>query len=60
LAYVDIPKGDPKNPPTDRELENKFCSMASSVLSKLQIGRLIKLIWNLEKIEDIRKLFRIF
>jgi len=58
-AYVDIPKGDPRNPPTDEELESKFRSLASSVLSKPKIDRLIRTIWNLEKLENVRQLIRL-
>ena len=36
-AYVDRPKGDPRNPPTDRELEDKFRSLAAFVLPQRKI-----------------------
>ena len=58
-AYVDTPKGDPRNPPTDRELEDKFRSLASFVLPKAKIDRLVKTIWNLDKVENIRQLVRL-
>jgi 2-methylcitrate dehydratase PrpD len=58
-AYVDIPKGDPRNPLTDEELESKFRSLASSALSKPKVDLLIKSIWNLEKIGDVRKLMNL-
>ena len=58
-AYVDIPKGDPRNPPTDKELESKFRSLAPSVLSQPRIDRLIKTIWSLEKLGNVRQLIRL-
>lgn len=58
-AYVDIPKGDPRNPPTDKELESKFRSLAPSVLPKPKIDRLIKTIWRLEKVGNVRELIRL-
>jgi 2-methylcitrate dehydratase len=58
-AYVDTPKGDPRNPPTDQELEGKFRSLAPSVLSKPKMERLIKTIWNLEKVGNIRQVIRL-
>jgi 2-methylcitrate dehydratase PrpD len=58
-AYVDRPKGDPRNPPTDQELENKFRSLAAFVLPKPKIDRLVKTIWNLEKVGNIRQLIRL-
>jgi len=58
-AYVDTPKGDPRNPPTDEDLENKFRSLAPPVLSKPKIDSLIKTIWNLEKLGNVRQLIRL-
>ncbi len=58
-AYIDIPKGDPRNPPTDKELESKFRSLAPSVLPKPKIDRLIKTIWSLEKVGNVRELIRL-
>jgi 2-methylcitrate dehydratase PrpD len=55
-AYVDTPKGDPRNPPTDEELENKFRSLAPSVLPQSKIDRLVKAIWSLERLDDVRRL----
>jgi len=58
-AYVDRPKGDPRNPPTDQELENKFRSLAAFVLPKRRIDSLVKIIWNLEKVDNIRQVIRL-
>ena len=58
-AYVDTPKGDPRNPPTDEELESKFRSLALSVLPKPKIDRLVQVIWNLEKLGNIRQLIQL-
>jgi 2-methylcitrate dehydratase PrpD len=58
-AYVDRPKGDPRNPPTDRELEDKFRSLAAFVLPPRRIDSLVKMIWRLEKVPNIRQLIRL-
>ncbi len=58
-ASVDTPKGDPRNPPTDEELESKFRSLAPFALPKAKMERLIKTIWNLEKLGSIRELLRL-
>lgn len=58
-AYVDRPKGDPRNPPTDQELENKFRSLAAFVLPQRRIESLVKTIWRLEKVPNIRQLIRL-
>jgi 2-methylcitrate dehydratase PrpD len=58
-AYVDRPKGDPRNPPTDQELENKFRSLAAFALPKPKIDRLVKTLWKLEKVGNVRQLIRL-
>ena len=58
-AFVDRPKGDPRNPPTDRELEDKFRSLAAFVLPQRKIDSLVKTIWRLEKLPNIRELIRL-
>ena len=46
---LDYPKGDPRNPLTDAEIEEKFRALAEGVLSKKAQDKLIAAIWNLEK-----------
>jgi 2-methylcitrate dehydratase PrpD len=58
-AYVDRPKGDPRNPPTDRELEDKFRSLTAFVLPQRKIDSLVKTIWSLEKLPNMRQLVRL-
>ena len=58
-AHVEIPKGDPRNPPTDRELEDKFRSLTASALGKARMERLIETIWGLEKVGNVRQLIRL-
>jgi 2-methylcitrate dehydratase len=57
--YVDTPKGDPRNPPTDQELEDKFRSLARGVLAESKTDRLVKTVWNLEKLGNMRQLVRL-
>jgi len=58
-ASVDRPKGDPRNPPTDRELEDKFRSLAAFVLPQRKIESLVKTIWSLDKLPNMRQLVRL-
>jgi 2-methylcitrate dehydratase PrpD len=58
-AFVERPKGDPRNPPTDEELEYKFRTLAALVLPKRKIDLLVRILWNLEKVEDIRQVIRL-
>jgi 2-methylcitrate dehydratase len=53
---LDYPKGDPRNPLTDAEIEEKFRALAGGVLSAKAQDRLIDAIWNLERCESVTKL----
>jgi len=53
---LDYPKGDPRNPLTDQELEEKFAALAEGVLSSRAQQKLKDAIWNLEKIDSVSKL----
>ncbi len=55
---LDYPKGDPRNPLTDPEVEQKFDALAEGVLSKASRIRVKAAIWNLEKIESVAKLMQ--
>ena len=53
---LDYPKGDPRNPLTDSEVEEKFAALAEGVLSPSAQKKLKEAIWNLEKIGSVSKL----
>jgi 2-methylcitrate dehydratase len=53
---LDYPKGDPRNPLTDAEIEEKFAALAEGVLSAGAQKKLKDAIWNLEKITSVSKL----
>jgi len=53
---LDYPRGDPRNPLTDQELEEKFAALAEGVLSSRAQQKLKDAIWNLEKIDSVSKL----
>jgi len=53
---LDYPKGDPRNPLTDNEIEEKFAALAEGVLSKSAQQKVKDAIWNLEKIGSVSKL----
>jgi 2-methylcitrate dehydratase len=53
---LDYPKGDPRNPLSDAEIEEKFAALAEGVLSKTAQAKLKDAIWNLEKINSVTKL----
>jgi 2-methylcitrate dehydratase len=53
---LDYPKGDPRNPLTDQEIEEKFAALADGVLSVKAQVKLKDAIWNLDKVDSITKL----
>src|ERR1700746_2157383 len=53
---LDYPKGDPRNPLSDQEIDEKFRALAEGVLSAKAQDRLIDAIWNLEKCASVAKL----
>jgi 2-methylcitrate dehydratase len=55
-AQVDYPKGDPRNPLTDREVATKFEALAGPVLSSDALKRVQDIVWNLDDLESITEL----
>jgi 2-methylcitrate dehydratase len=53
---LDYPKGDPRNPLTDQEIETKFRALAERVLNKTRQNEVIDHVWNLDKAEDLTAL----
>jgi 2-methylcitrate dehydratase len=53
---LDYPKGDPRNPLSDQEIEEKFSALAEGVLSPRAQQKLKDAIWKLEKIGSVSKL----
>jgi 2-methylcitrate dehydratase len=53
---LDYPKGDPRNPLTDQEVEEKFAALAEGVLSKGAQKRVREAVWNLEHIGSVSEL----
>ena len=51
---VDYPLGHPKQPMSDREIEAKFRTLVAGKLAPARAERLIEMIWNLDKLRDVR------
>jgi 2-methylcitrate dehydratase len=56
---LDYPKGDPRNPLTDREIEEKFAALASPVMSKAAQKKIWEAVWNLENLESVSTLMKL-
>ncbi len=50
---LDYPKGDPRNPLTDVEIEGKFDALAEPVLTESGADRLKEAVWSLESQESV-------
>jgi len=53
---LDYPKGDPRNPLTDQEIEEKFTALAEGVLSPSAQQRVKDAVWNLERVGSVTEL----
>lgn len=53
VRQVDHPLGHPRRPMSDRDVEDKFRTLARGKLSRAQVSRVIELIWHLEMVKDI-------
>ena len=59
-AETSYPKGHPRNPLTDAELEDKFHGLASGVLGKEQRDRALEALRGLERVDEIGPLLAMF
>jgi len=50
---LDYPKGDPRNPLTDREVEEKFEALSDGLLTKAAQRCIVDATWNLESFSEI-------
>lgn len=53
---LDYPKGDSRNPLTDKEVEEKFAALAEGVLSAAAQKKLKNAVWNLDRIKMVTEL----
>jgi 2-methylcitrate dehydratase PrpD len=56
---VDYPKGDPRNPMTQEEVEAKFMRLALTVIKEDRVHEIIKMIDKLEVLKDITELTKL-
>jgi 2-methylcitrate dehydratase len=53
---LDFPKGDPRNPLTDSEVEEKFAALAEGVLTRAAQKKVKEAVWNLEHVDSVAEL----
>ncbi|MBP7147709.1 MAG: MmgE/PrpD family protein [Acidobacteria bacterium] len=56
---VDYPKGDPRNPLSDAEIEEKFDALADPVLTPKGRAKVKEAVWGLERLSSIGDLMRL-
>jgi 2-methylcitrate dehydratase len=56
VKALDYPKGDPRNPLSDDELEQKFDALAANALSSTARRLLIETVWNLDRLDMLAPL----
>jgi 2-methylcitrate dehydratase len=56
---LDYPKGDPRNPLTDREIEEKFAALAGPVMGKAAQKKVRDAVWSLEKLDSVGGLMKL-
>jgi 2-methylcitrate dehydratase len=58
-VHVTYPKGHPENPFTDKEVEEKFLSLAEPLIGLERCQSFLAWAWRLEEARDIGKMFQI-
>jgi 2-methylcitrate dehydratase len=53
VRELDYPKGDPRNPLTDAEIEAKFGALADPVMTRSAQQRLIRAVWSLDRQDSV-------
>jgi 2-methylcitrate dehydratase len=56
---LDYPKGDPRNPLSDKEVEEKFDALAGPILSRGARKRLKQAVWKLEELGSVTELMKL-
>ena len=56
---VEYHRGHPKNPMSDGEIEEKFRSLAGELMPAAQLDALLKQLWNLDQLTEMKPLFKL-
>jgi 2-methylcitrate dehydratase len=60
VREIHYPRGNPKNPMTDQEIEDKFRKLTVSVFSASQMGIILDHLWHLEETKSVGKILSLF
>ncbi len=53
---VTYPKGHPKNPMTDNEVEEKFRMLSEGLITEKDVDKILNMLWRLDALEDVKKI----
>jgi len=53
VKQVNYHKGHPKNPMSDKDVEDKFRRLTAKQYSRTQADKVLKIIWSLDKIKNL-------
>ena len=56
---LDYPKGDPRNPLSDAEIEEKFAALAGPVMSRAAQKKVREAVWHLETLDSVSGLMKL-
>jgi 2-methylcitrate dehydratase len=56
---LDYPKGDPRNPLSDKDVEEKFAALAEGVLSQSTQQKVKEAVWKLDKLNSVSDLMKL-
>jgi 2-methylcitrate dehydratase len=56
-VQVDDPRGHPRNPMTEEEIEQKFRLLTKGILTESQVEKVLKFVRTVEKQSDVSPLF---
>ncbi|MBI5507269.1 MAG: MmgE/PrpD family protein [Deltaproteobacteria bacterium] len=59
VKQIDFPKGDPRNPLTDAEVEEKLEALAAPVVGKPALAKIKDAVWGLERLKSISDLMQL-
>jgi 2-methylcitrate dehydratase len=60
VREIHYPRGNPRNPMTDQEIEDKFRKLTSTVFSSSQIGVILDRLWRLEEAKRVGEILSLF
>ena len=52
---IEFPKGEPENPMSESELQEKFMSLSTTVLTKKRANKILESVYAIDEVSDVSK-----